>query len=1489
MAASHPTAPVPPPDLTSPPSAAQLTNPFPPAYLTNPSIPAAAGSRNRRHSWDAADPTNQHRPPLPQQAESAAQGARAAAQGGKGEGGTARAAGSAGSGGPAGAVAEAAERGGRRRRFGSWDLTVMTAVAAAAAAGSYAADQSPVAARHVAASERTAAPPEVDMTRGEFKSRSRPPSAPASPGHVAASGGAAAAAAAAAPPIAASAAAASTGGGEDGSARGLVAPPNSRRLIPSRLMSSAKQVVGGLALQTRDCAPEQLINRLPRDPSPPSSLAARPAARVAASSGAAGSPARGLPPPPPPLPPPPPPLPPAPLFKRRRPPSLDLDRLGISSGAGAAAQAGAGTVVPASVGPTAAQACHLAANVRVTTEGVAYNAPSTNVASSNVAPTNVTTSNVAPSNVDDQSTWSSPGVPLSPLDTRERPSSQRVSSPTDYCDSPAARGAPTNDGNDGKDGNDYDDTCQSMSDVSLGDDTSSTIASRGNSPGASDLPLTNRGSNAPGAYHFESPPSRASIGAPSSTSTASHASSDRRASRGGEGLVAAISSRPASAASRDSRYAGQRRADRGGYGGGSDASSYGKGRSGGGSRCDQESAAKLLDLRALLCPHFRFCPSCGYQLMEKPTVERATVERSLQAHALREHPPLHERELANPPPPPPPPLPQQQQRMSLQQHWKQQQRQHDLRYKNSPPQVQSQVSGDAARRLVRAGAEKTKSDRIRSDQEGEGEDDDAGKMALVVTVVGADGRRRRAVLEILGQGEVVLKSDGGEEKVEEAGQVDVPRKEKQVAGDGERREGRRGEGGRGEGGRGEKEKRRDGGEQGGGRGAWKQSPHEALKEMRGSRLERLRDFEAPVGELEGRGGSPSLQKGRLGNTNLKGGVRRTGSMDLNIYTLTTPRRKVDMDYEDYSDKDGADGYDGVGWEERGTERDEKAEREEEGEGEGRFESQAWVTFGEAAEGGAERAVERGGEFGATREQGVAVIVCEGGEDSDAYVCEKVQPINVKGEARRQGIPQVNLQVNIQVPGDSPDADAALTGSSHNPASTTSTRSTSSGSGNIRTSISSTSSTSTNTSTTRSTTSSSTTTANTTTSTTNAAKPTHPPHYHESPKPLPLPPPPTLHRPSPTPLSHLDAPQNAPGNSPQNAPQNALRPAPSPSTQLEAPRGDAFRPAPSPRTHRRISSWAEGGGAGPTAYVLRRPYRELALVYEVGEEELGVGQFGVIRLCVSRATGLLLACKTISKQRIESAEDAEDVRKEVSMLQQVKGHPSIIEIEEAVEDSRHIHIVMELAKGGDLFDRIKQRWSREKARWGDVGKAWGRDRGAERRVGFSEGEAAVVMVRVVEALLYCHSQGIVHRDVKPENILVMDREDDTCVKLIDFGVAARFQNGSPLTEFVGTPYYIAPEVLAGSYGPEADIWSAGVVLYTLLCGAPPFFADTNEEIFDAIKGNPVKFKSARWKKVGSGAKDLLKGMLEKDPEKRLSAVDVLGHPWILTHSRQHLQL
>ena len=166
--------------------------------------------------------------------------------------------------------------------------------------------------------------------------------------------------------------------------------------------------------------------------------------------------------------------------------------------------------------------------------------------------------------------------------------------------------------------------------------------------------------------------------------------------------------------------------------------------------------------------------------------------------------------------------------------------------------------------------------------------------------------------------------------------------------------------------------------------------------------------------------------------------------------------------------------------------------------------------------------------------------------------------------------------------------------------------------------------------------------------------------------------------------------------------------------------------------------------------------------------------------------------------------------------------------------------------------------------------------------FNESEACPLMHQLMSAICYCHQNRIVHRDLKPENILLEDKNrDHPVIKLIDWGGARYFSKHKKMSKVNGTPYYIAPEVLNEVYDEKCDIWSAGVIFYILLCGYPPFNGESDKEIMEAVKKGEFDFPEEEWDVITEEGKDLIKKMLTYDPKKRLSANQVLSHPWFST--------
>ena len=159
-----------------------------------------------------------------------------------------------------------------------------------------------------------------------------------------------------------------------------------------------------------------------------------------------------------------------------------------------------------------------------------------------------------------------------------------------------------------------------------------------------------------------------------------------------------------------------------------------------------------------------------------------------------------------------------------------------------------------------------------------------------------------------------------------------------------------------------------------------------------------------------------------------------------------------------------------------------------------------------------------------------------------------------------------------------------------------------------------------------------------------------------------------------------------------------------------------------------------------------------------------------------------------------------------------------------------------------------------------------------------------MKQIFSAVDFCHEKKIIHRDLKPENVLIESEEEAKkeffTVKLIDFGTSDKMKKGQKLNEQVGTPYYTAPEVIKNNYNEKCDLWSCGVIMYLMLCGKQPFEGDNDEEIYDKIRKCNINFLDEEWDIISNDAKDLIKKLLIKDPNKRYSAKEALAHPWII---------
>ncbi|KAL8509545.1 hypothetical protein ACS0TY_016678 [Phlomoides rotata] len=271
-------------------------------------------------------------------------------------------------------------------------------------------------------------------------------------------------------------------------------------------------------------------------------------------------------------------------------------------------------------------------------------------------------------------------------------------------------------------------------------------------------------------------------------------------------------------------------------------------------------------------------------------------------------------------------------------------------------------------------------------------------------------------------------------------------------------------------------------------------------------------------------------------------------------------------------------------------------------------------------------------------------------------------------------------------------------------------------------------------------------------------------------------------------------------------------------------------------------------------VLRTKTGHLKEHFNLGHK-LGLGRNATIFLCIERKTGKEYACKSIAKSKLLTQYDVDCVRREIEIMHHLSGNPSMISIKGAYEDAVAVHVVMEVCKGGELFDRIVKRGH------------------------YSEKKAAELARTIVGVIETCHSLGVMHRDLKPENFLFDDEGENSSIKAIDYGLSVFFKPGQIFGDHVGSPYYIAPEVLCKRHGPEVDVWSAGVIIYILLSGVPPFWGVSEQEIFEEVLHGDVDFTSDPWPKISASAKDLVKKMLVRDSRTRLTAHQVLCHPWM----------
>ena len=272
---------------------------------------------------------------------------------------------------------------------------------------------------------------------------------------------------------------------------------------------------------------------------------------------------------------------------------------------------------------------------------------------------------------------------------------------------------------------------------------------------------------------------------------------------------------------------------------------------------------------------------------------------------------------------------------------------------------------------------------------------------------------------------------------------------------------------------------------------------------------------------------------------------------------------------------------------------------------------------------------------------------------------------------------------------------------------------------------------------------------------------------------------------------------------------------------------------------------------PSLFILENQKR-FQEVYRISQN-LGNGTYGDVKTCYHKETGQKRAVKLLRKDLMRTEQEHIALVKEFNILKSLD-HPNIIRTYELFEDSKRFYLVIEYCSGGDLFTEILKRHS------------------------FSEQDAAKICFQIFSAVFYLHNQGILHGDLNPENVLLEDKRDSLSVKLADFGSALKTTEKNEKGSSLGKSYYLAPEIYDGVCNETSTMWSAGVILYILLCGHPPFDGENDEEIISHVRRSRLSIEGKVWEKVSNEAKDLISQLICNRHD-RISAHQALSHSWI----------
>ncbi|XP_037112198.1 serine/threonine kinase 17a like [Syngnathus acus] len=265
-------------------------------------------------------------------------------------------------------------------------------------------------------------------------------------------------------------------------------------------------------------------------------------------------------------------------------------------------------------------------------------------------------------------------------------------------------------------------------------------------------------------------------------------------------------------------------------------------------------------------------------------------------------------------------------------------------------------------------------------------------------------------------------------------------------------------------------------------------------------------------------------------------------------------------------------------------------------------------------------------------------------------------------------------------------------------------------------------------------------------------------------------------------------------------------------------------------------------------------------YELAAKELGRGKFAVVKKCTEKATGKQYAAKFLRKRR-KGQDCRVDILNEIAVLELAKCNPYVVALHEVYETATEIVLVLECAAGGEIFDQCV----------------------ADNDDAFTEKDVIRLARQILMGVAFLHHNNVVHLDLKPQNILLTSARPLGDIRIVDFGLSRRVDSISEVREILGTPEYVAPEIL--SYEPittATDMWSIGVLTYVMLTGESPFLGEDKQETFLNISQVSVEYSHDTFQDVSPPAVDFIKSLLVKNPRKRATAEECLSHPWLNPH-------